>query len=144
MAGQNLVAQILVSTVVSFLFVTSVLGLLLGLGLMLRIAATGPFMALMNHWVSTRQALKPLEVPMQIAPAAATSRWFGLILVAIGAYAAVMLLGTFDVQRVAALFKVDARYSLAGIGLDFLKWLLIVGSMAAVVTGTMLLFFPRA
>ena len=144
MAAQNhLLAQLLVSTVVAFLFVTSLLGLVLGLALMLRVSAIRTFMALMNQWVSTRQALKPLEVPVQIAASAGTSRWFGLILVAVGAYAAVVLVGAFDVTRIAFLLKVDPRYSLASVGLDALKWLLVVGSIAASATGIMLLFFPR-
>lgn len=144
MLGQSLLAQILVSTVVLFLFVTSLLGLVLGLGLVLRSTAILPFMALMNQWVSTRQALKPLEFPVHVASAAAGARWFGVILVAVGAYSAVVLVGSFDVQRVAALFRIDARYSLAGLGLETLKWFLVVGSVAAIVTGIMLLFFPRA
>lgn len=143
MSGQTLLVQLLVSAVVVFLFVVSLVGLVLGLGLMLRSSATLPFMELMNRWVSMRKALKPLEAQVRV-PAAAGARWFGVILVAIGAYAAVVLTGSFDVQRLALLFKVDPRYSLASIGLEVLKWLLVVGSLAAVVTGLMLLFFPHA
>jgi len=98
----------------------------------------------MNRWVSMRRALKPFEAPVHVPGAAAYARWFGVLLVAIGAYAAVVLLGSFDVQRLALLFKVDPRYSLAVFGLAALKWLLVVGSAAAVFTGLMLLFFPRA
>jgi hypothetical protein len=144
MPSQNLLAQLLVQAVVVFLFVVSVLGLALGLGLILRSAATLHFIELMNRWVSMRRALRPLEAQFHIAPAAGRARWFGVILVAIGAYAAVVLVGSFDVQRLALLFKVDPRYSLASLGLEVLKWLLVVGSVAAVVTGLMLLFFPRA
>lgn len=72
------------------------------------------------------------------------ARWFGAILLAIGAYAAVMLLASFDVPRLAALFRVDPHYSLAALALETLKWLLVFGSTAAVVAGAMLLFFPRA
>jgi uncharacterized protein YjeT (DUF2065 family) len=144
MFGDHLLAQILVSTVVVFLFVGSLLGLTLGLGLIARSAATLPFIVLMNQWVSTRQALKPLELPRQVAPTAFNARWFGAVLVALGTYAAIVLIGSFDVQRVAALFRVDARYSLAGLALDALKWFLVVGSLGAIVSGIMLLFFPRA
>jgi hypothetical protein len=144
MFGDHLLAQILVSTLVVFLFVGSLLGLVLGLGLMVRSGAILSFMVLMNQWVSTRQALKPLELPRQLAPAASSARWFGAILVVLGAYSALVLLGSFDVQRVAALFKVDARYSLAAIALDAMKWVLVGGSFAAVATGIMVLLFPRA
>jgi hypothetical protein len=67
-----------------------------------------------------------------------------VILVAIGAYAAVVLVGSFDVQRLALLFKMDPRYSLGSVALEVLKWLLVVGSAAAVITGLMLVFFPHA
>jgi uncharacterized protein YjeT (DUF2065 family) len=143
--GHHLLAQILVSTVVIFLFVTSLLGLALGLGLIVRSSATLPFIMLMNQWVSTRQALRPLESPRQMAPTASDSagRWFGIVLVLVGAYAAAILIRSFDVHRVAALFRVEARYSLPGLALDALKWFLVLGSLTAIVTGIMLLFFPN-
>jgi hypothetical protein len=143
MPAQNLLAQILLSAVVVFLFVVSLLGLALGLALMLRNSVAQPFMALMNRWVSMRKALRPLEAQVSL-PAAVGARWFGLILVAIGAYAAVVLVGSFDVERLALLFKVDPRYSLASVGLATLKWLLVAGSAAAVIVGLMLLLFPQA
>lgn len=144
MFGEHLLAQVLASTLVVFLFAGSLLGLALGLGLLLRSSATLPFIRLMNQWVSTRQALRPLEAPVQLARAAAGARWFGAVLVAVGAYAAAILISSFDVHRVATLFKVDARYSLGGLGLDVLKWFLVLGSLTAVFTGIMLLFFPSA
>lgn len=142
MFGDHLLAQILASTLVVFVLVGSLLGLVLGLGLMLRTRATLPFIVMMNHWVSTRQALKPLEQPLQVARSASGARWFGILLVLVGAYSAFVLIGSFDVQRVAALFKVDARYSLPSIALDTIKWILVVGSVAAIATGIMVLFFP--
>jgi hypothetical protein len=145
MSGYNLLSQILVSTIVIFFFVTSLLGLVLGLGLVLRSSSTLSFILLMNQWVSTRQALRPLEAPVEVPHATPrTARWFGAVLILVGAYAAVILIGSFDVQRVAGLFRVDGRYSLAGVVLDALKWFLVLGSLTAVATGIMLLFFPDA
>ena len=144
MLGQHFLTQVLVSTVVVFLFVTSVLGLVLGLGLLLRSGSTLPFIAMMNRWVSMRRALRPLELPLQLRPASGNARWFGLLLIAVGAYAAVVLVGTFDVQRLSLLFRADPRYSVTGLALEALKWFLVVGAVAAVFTGGMLLFFPRA
>jgi hypothetical protein len=143
MASQDLLAQLLIPTLVVFLFAVSLLGLALGLGLVLGRPGTFSFITLMNRWVSTRQVLRPLEAPVRLAPLGGT-RWFGVMLVAIGAYAAIVLLGSFDVPRVALLFKVDPRYSAAGLALEALKWLLVLGSLAGVVCGVMLLFFPRA
>jgi hypothetical protein len=144
MQSQNLLAQLLVPAVVVFLFVVSLLGLVLGVGLIVRSAAMLRFMELMNRWISMRRVLRPLEAQVHVPAAGGRSRWFGVILIAIGAYAAVVLVASFDVQRLALLFKVDPRYSLASLGLEVLKWLLVAGSGAAVATGIMLLFFPRA
>lgn len=145
MSGYNLLSQILVSTVVVFFFVTSLLGLVLGLGLILRASAMLSFILLMNQWISTRQALRPLESPLEVPTTTTrTGRWFGAVLVLVGAYAALILISTFDVQRVAAVFRADSRYSLTGVVLDALKWFLVLGGLAAIVTGLMLLFFPNA
>jgi hypothetical protein len=144
MPTHNLLAQVLVSTMLVFCGAISLLGLALGLGLMLRSAATLPFIALMNRWVSTRQALMPLEAPRHVARPSGTTRWFGVVLVAVGAYAALVLVGSFDVPRLAALLKVDPRYSLPSLALETLKWLLVLGSLGAVLTGLMLLFAPGA
>ena len=143
MATQTLLAQILVPTLIAFVFAVSLLGLALGAGLALGRPGVHSFITVMNRWISTRQALKPLETPVRMAPVGG-ARWFGAMLLAIGAYAAVMLLASFDAPRLAALFKVDPRFSLLVLALEALKWLLVLGSFAAVVAGAMLLFFPRA
>jgi hypothetical protein len=144
MSGQALITQLVVSALVAFVFAVSVLGLALGLGLIVRSAATLAFIGLMNRWVSIRQALQPLEAPRRVARPAGTTRWFGVFLVAVGAYAALVVLGTFDVPRLAALLKMDPRYSLASLALETLKWLLVLGSLGGVATGLMLLFAPGA
>jgi hypothetical protein len=143
MSAQSLLAQVLAPTLVVFLFAVSLLGLALGLALVLGRPGVFSFIGFMNRWVSTRQALKPLEAPVRVAPVGG-ARWFGAILLAIGAYAVVTLLVSFDVQRLAALFKVDPHYSAAALALEALKWLLVLGSAGAVVAGAMLLFFPQA
>jgi hypothetical protein len=144
MLGGQVVTQVLVSTVVVFLFVVSLLGLALGAGLLLRARAMLPFIQLMNQWVSTRRALKPLELPRQVAPAAGGTRWFGAVLIALGGFAAAILVGKFDATTLAGLFRVDARLSLAGVLLDAMRWFLAMGSLGAVFVGAMLLFFPGA
>ncbi len=148
MNSHGLLAQLLLTTAVVFLFIGSLLGLALGLGLVLRSTATLRFIRWMNRWISTRQAFKPLELPLQVAQGAASARWFaqwfGIVLVALGAYTAVVLVSAIDVNGIAALVKVDPRYSLAAIAIHAAKWTLVLGSLLAIGTGIMLLFFPRA
>jgi uncharacterized protein YjeT (DUF2065 family) len=144
MSGSAVVTQLLLTSLVVFLFVGSLLGLVLGAGLLLRANAVLPFIHVMNQWVSTRQALRPLEVPVQVAPAAGGSRWFGMVLAVLGAFSAAILLGRLDSAGLAGLFKVDARISLLSIALESVRWFLVAGSFTAILTGVMLLFFPQA
>jgi uncharacterized protein YjeT (DUF2065 family) len=144
MSGGPILVQLLLTTVLVFLFVGSLLGLALGLGLLLRARSMLPFIQLMNQWVSTRQALRPLELPLQVAPAAGGARWFGVVLIALGGFATAILVGRLDLTALAGLFKVDARTSLLSILLDAVRWFLVAGSLTAIVTGVMLVFFPQA
>jgi uncharacterized protein YjeT (DUF2065 family) len=143
MSGSAVVTQLLLTSLVVFLFVGSLLGLVLGAGLLLRANAVLPFIHVMNQWVSTRQALRPLEVPVQMAPAAGGARWFGMVLAVLGAFSAAILL-RLDSAGLAGLFKVDARISLLSIALESVRWFLVAGSFTAILTGVMLLFFPQA
>jgi hypothetical protein len=142
-SGNHLVTQLLLTAFIAFVLAGSLLGLLIGSGLLLRRAATLRFIRWMNLWVSTRQAFKPLELPLRVAQSAASARWFGAVLVALGAYTTVVLIAAVDVNGITALLKVDARYSLAAIGIHAAKWILVVGGIMAIATGIMLLFFPR-
>ena len=121
-----MLAHILLSALVVFVFVVSMVGATLGLALILRTAAALRFITLMNRWVSTRQALEPLEAPVQIAHGAAGRRWLGAVLLALGAYAAVVLIASFDVERLALLFRFDPRHSAASVALEALKWVLVL------------------
>jgi len=110
---------VLLSTAVIFLFATSLLGLAVGLGVMLGSTAMLDF-------------IRRMGLPVRLPGMAAGARWFAVILVAVGAYAAVVLV------------RVEAPHSLAGLAFDLLKWFLVVGSLAAIVAGVLLLFFPRS
>lgn len=138
----SLVTQLLATTALGFLLAVSLLGLALGIGLIARTGAMLSFIHLMNRWVSMRQALRPLEVPRHVAPGVAASRWFAACLIALGAFAAAILVARVGPTALAALFRVDARTSLAGVLLEALHWFLVLGSVAAVATGILLLFFP--
>ena len=143
MSGGSIVTQLVITSAIAFFFVGSLLGLLLGIGLLVKARSVLPFIQLMNQWVSTRQALRSLEQPRQVAAAASGARWFGAVLVALGAFSAAILLGRLDPAAVASLLKVEGRASLLGMLLEALRWFLVLGSLGAVVTGVMLLFFPR-
>jgi hypothetical protein len=122
----------------------SVLGIAVGLGLVLRSAATLRFFGTMNHWISTRQVLKPLEIPRSVgSPAGRKPRWNGLVLVLAGTYVAIVL-WQLDGAKLAAMAQ-GARYAvLTEILLKAMRWSMVVGGLTTAAIGAMLLFFPRA
>jgi hypothetical protein len=123
----------------------SLLGIAVGLGLLLRTAATLRFFGTMNRWVSTRRTLKPLEIPRSIgSPTARKPRWNGLVLIVAGAYVSVVL-WQLDGGKLAFAVPQGARYAMVtGIVFSALRWFMVVGGLAVVAVGVMLLFFPGA
>jgi hypothetical protein len=142
--GQHLFwSQTVLPSLALFGLLGSVLGIAVGIGLVLRTAATLRFFATMNRWVSTRQTLKPLEIPRSIgSPTARKPRWNGLVLVLAGGYIAIVL-WQLDGARFAS--SMHQGYALiTGILFSTLRWFMVVGGLGVVAVGIMLLFFPRA
>jgi hypothetical protein len=123
----------------------SVLGIAVGLGLLLRTAATLHFFGTMNRWVSTRRTLKPLEIPRSVgSPTARKPRWNGLVLILAGAYVSIVL-WQLDGGRLMSAMPHGARYAvLTGVVFSAMRWFMVVGGLAVVAVGVMLLFFPAA
>lgn len=140
------VVQLLVTAVVLFLFVGSVAGIAVGVGLIVRSAGTLRFFGVMNRWVSTRRALEVLEAPRDLeATIKRHRRWVGAALITAGAVSMIGLVTRLDVARVVAVFGVDIRrYVVTSVIVETVGWFLILGSAAAVAIGIMLVFFPRA
>ena len=68
MAWFRFTEQIVIPALVIALLVGGIAGILLGCALVFRSAATLNFIARMNRWISTGQALKPLDEPRDIEP----------------------------------------------------------------------------
>jgi hypothetical protein len=136
--------QVVLPSLVLFGLAGSVLGISVGLGLLLRSAATLRFFDTMNRWVSTRRILKPLEIPRYVgSPTARKPRWNGLVLLVAGTYVA-LTLWQLDGAKVAGL-AYGGRYPIpTEIFLKAIRWIMVAGGLAAVAIGVMLLFFPRA
>jgi hypothetical protein len=142
---QQLFVQFALPAAALFILLGSLLGVVVGIGLIARSRSIMSFMDAMNRWVSMPGgAVTALERPVTMPAARSRSRWLGAVLVALGAYSAGVLLGSVDAQRVAGVFGMNPRSALVGVALDTAKWLLVLGSMAGIVAGIMLLFFPRA
>jgi hypothetical protein len=138
-------SQVVLPSLALFGVAGSVLGISVGLGLLFRSAATLRFFDTMNRWISTRRALKPLEIPRYVgSPTARKPRWNGLVLLVAGAYVAIIL-GQLDGAKMVAALAYGARYAMpTEILLKTIRWIMVAGGLAAMAVGAMLLFFPSA
>lgn len=123
----------------------SLAGLLLGAALLLRPERTLAVMRGMNRWVSSRRAIKPLEVPRTALQETRGRRlWLGLVLAAVGAYALTVLVWNLDPGQLAAALAADPRYSPTAVILESGRWILVAGSAVCIAIGLMMAFAPRA
>jgi len=141
----TLLERVLVPSLIVFLLIGGLASVALGWALIFRSAQALSFMRSMNRWVSTRRALKELEVPRHVAePRKAGRLWFGLFLLAGAGYALYVLLARIEIPRVAVVLGVNLqRWFLASVALQTMKWLLVVGSVLALAVGILMLFFPQ-
>lgn len=139
-------AEAFVQLVTPFLqvvaLVVSLVGIALGLALALWSAATLRALQPLNRWVSSRRAIKPLEVPRSAGVGG--NRMLGAGLALIGLYALLVLVPGEVSVRLADALGVDPRRSFAGFGIDFARWLLVAGSALAACAGLLMLLAPRA
>jgi len=123
----------------------SLVGIGLGVCLIVRSESTLRSLHGMNHWVSSRRAMKPLEVPRNVEPVARSGRrGIGIVVAAIGIYSFIVLALQFDPAKLAAVLGQQPRFSIASVAIDSARWLLIAGSALAALVGIMMLFAPRA
>ena len=144
MTAQQLFMQIVLPAAALFLLLGSLLGVAVGIGLIVRHQRMLRFMHAMNRWVSVPGAVNALDAPLPMPAASARGRWLGAVLIVVGAYSAAVLVGSVEAQRAAALFGLSPGSPLAGILLESAKWLLVLGSLAGIATGIMLVLFPGA
>src|SRR5260370_19473696 len=140
-----LLERVLVPSLVLILLIGSLASITFGLALVFRTEQALSFMRGMNRWVSSRRALKELEVPRHVEePRKAGKHLLALFLVGGGGYALYFLLARVEIPHTAVVLGVDlTRLFLAGLALPTLKWFLVAGSVLAVAVGILMLFFPR-
>jgi hypothetical protein len=117
-----------------------------GLGLIFNSAGTLRFFSRMNRWVSTRRTLRPIEIPRDTGQAVQKyRRWLGAIFIAGGSFAIYGLAMQFSARAAVTLLGLDIfRPSFASWIVESARWILIVGNVAGIAVGVMLVFFPQA
>lgn len=142
MTGLQFIERVLIPAFVLFVLVGSVGGALLGLALALRSASALQFVTRMNRWVSTRRALRPVEIPRGMQPTTARRPWLGVFLLVGGALAFYLLLARLQIPASGGTDL--KRWLVTGLALQTTKWFLVAGAALSLAVGALLLFFPRA
>jgi hypothetical protein len=141
----DLIWKILFQSCIAVVLVFASLGFAVGIGLIVSSARTLRFFQLMNRWVSTRGALRALDVPRSTEGFTHRHRrWVGVALIAGGTFAAFGLVAAFNAAAVGAVFAKGGMGNVAAIVAATLRWFLLIGSVAGVVIGCMLCFSPGA
>lgn len=141
----DLLWQVLFQFFIAVVLVFAAGGFAAGVGLIVASARTLRSFQVMNRWVSTRGALRSMEIPRNTEQLTHRNRrWVGGALIAGGIFATFgLLIGVNTAALSAAAAKGDMRI-LVAIVAGTLKWFLFVGSVAGVVVGTLLCFYPDA
>lgn len=140
----DLLWQLLFRFFIAVVLVFAAVGFAAGVGLIVSGARTLRFFQVMNRWVSTRGALRSMEIPRNTEQLTHRNRrWVGWALIAGGIFATFGLLIGVNTAALSAAAKGDMRI-LVAIVAGTLKWFLFIGSVAGVVVGTLLCFYPDA
>jgi len=138
--------RVIIPAVMMIVIIGGTGGVLLGCALVFRSAATLRFIQRMNSWVSTRQALRPLEVARNVDPAPGPGGRrprLGVFLLVGGAIAVYFLIVRLDFARSPYAPGVDlVRWFLSGLALEATKWILVAGSAFAALIGLLMLLAP--
>jgi len=135
-----LASQLLLPAFFVFALVWALAGALIGAGLIASRDTTLRFFAWVNAWVSARSRLKWAELPRDIDRAMFAYRaWFAVLFIAGGLFTLFLLIGRFDVDRMATRPELIRSWLLQSA-----KAILVAGSVLAIVVGVLLAFFPRA
>jgi hypothetical protein len=130
--------QVLSQILILVFLVVAVSGLGVGVGLMLSTRTTSEFFRGLNRWLSPRDA------PAQAAGTHSYQRWLAAAFVLGGLIATFGLVAAVDVVALSRILAEGSTADLVAAALDWARWLLIVGSVAGVVVGSILLFHPDA
>jgi hypothetical protein len=143
--GNHVIDQLLIPAVLWLFVVVAMAGIAVGLGLLFRGADTLRFLHRLNRWVSLRGNLKPLEEVHDISRTVyGRRREIGIALLAGGAYVVFMLVVKVQFASLIAILSRDNSPVIVELLVESLRWLLVVGGIAAMVFGAMLAFSTEA
>lgn len=132
------------ATVLFFLICGTAL-LAIGIGLIVNSGGALRMVVAMNRWVSMRRATRSIEIPRDSSKVVQRYRYgLAVVFVAGGAFATWVLLTRYELQSVITMFGLKAMNPALSVWIiDTVRWLLIIGNVAAVAVGILLGFFPE-
>lgn len=134
---------IVLQTAYLVLLAGAVLAVVLGVMLVTDSARVLRWNASLNRWVSTREALRPLDEPRDIKRFVYRHhRVIGVLVVAGAVYSLDVLTFGFQTATLARVLRGLASQQLLGMVLDSLRLFLIVANAAALLAGLVLTFRP--
>ena len=138
------VAHVVVPSVLVFVLIIGVVGILLGLGLISRNEALLRLLDRLNHWTSMRTALKPLEIPRDIEQGARRHpRGFGIAVLVGAAFSLYFLLVRVSASDLTALLTTSGSKAAVLWFANALRWALIGANVIALAIGIVLAFLPQ-
>src|SRR5262245_55486899 len=125
----NLLWQLLVQFLIVLFLVVAVSGLAVGVGLIVSSQRTSQLFHSLNRWISTRHALRPVEVPLETERVTHQyQRWLAGCFVLGGLVAVFFLITAVDVAAVSKIVANTRYASFVAIALDCVRWFLVLGS----------------
>lgn len=125
-----------------FFLIVSVFVFIVGVGLVLRIAAILRFFDLMNRWVSVRRMMKPLSVPHYVEPVLQKHPILLGLFVAAGAFVSFFVLKKLDAEAFYPLYLGTLPYTTVVVLAGYTKWFLVIGNALCVMVGLLMIFSP--
>ncbi|MGE5640170.1 MAG: hypothetical protein ACM30H_08745 [Clostridia bacterium] len=137
--------EMLLPALNAFALTGSLIGLVIGVGLLVALDDTLAFFRRMNRRVSLRRATRPLEVPHSIeGPATRRPPALGAAFLVGGAYAAAALSLQFDTAQTVSAMRLASGAALAQVLVEAARWFLVIGGCAAAILGLLILLRPQA
>ena len=144
MSNNYFVAHVVVPSVLVFVLIVGVVGILLGLALIARNKSILRLLERLNHWTSLRRALKPLEVPREIEQGVRKyPRGLGIIVLIGAAFSLYFLLLRVSGADFTALLTTRPAEGALLWFANGLRWALIGANLVALAIGIVLAFLPQ-
>lgn len=143
--GNELLVQLVIPFTVRLFFIAGLLGLAVGIGLILRPSIFFRMSETLNRHRSARRGFKSMEIPRDIGERVYENhRWYGTVIALCSAY---VIFGLATKAGAAQIMSVvGGRGATVADWVAWMAsaawWLLIVGSVAGVVVGVLLAWFP--